>query len=158
MTSDDVHASDMQRQSPGAAGLERLDAFLDDDLQSDDAVDDASLGRRRLFDGLDALRSGDVAGAVELFRDARRRASAPIDCIARTAEAECHRLSGRLEAAVRAWRALTEAESTPPAVRTMAWLSLAAVADDRGDLALATEARDALRTETDSSSLLSPPR
>lgn len=158
MKSDDADASDTQRRAPGSAGLERLDAFLDDDVQSDDAGDDASLGRRQLFEGLDALRTGDVTGAVELFRDARRRASAPIDCIARTAEAECHRLSGRIEAAVRGWRALTNEESTPPAVRAMAWLSLAAVADDRGDVALASEARDALRTETDSSSLLSPPR
>jgi len=158
MKSDDAHASDTQPPPPGIAGLKSLDAFLDDDVQCDADGDDANLGRRRLFEGLDALRNGDVAGAVELFRDARRRASAPIDCIARTAEAECHRLSGRLEAAVRGWRALTEEESTPPAVRAMAWLSLAAVADDRGDVALASEARDALRTETDSSSLLSPPR
>jgi hypothetical protein len=64
--------------------------------------------------------------------------------VARNAAAECHRLMGRTQAARRQWNALLEATSTPRAVKLMACLSLAALADDLGDGALLARMRDML--------------
>ena len=118
--------------------LTRIDEVLDDTDSSDHCPS--------LFDGLRALRDNDPDGALAFFRRAARGAPSPLDSVAAIAIGECHRLSRRTASAIRIWRRLGHDTDSPTAIRTMAWLSLAALADDLEDDGLAHEAHDALES------------
>lgn len=114
-------------------------------------VPDADLdeGRRNFLEGLRSLESGEVTEAIGQFRRASRTAVSPFDALARVARAECERVRGRVGVALREWREVADTEDAPPAVRYVAWLSIAAAARDRSNRRLLERARDAIdRLET----------
>lgn len=110
---------------------------------------DLDEGRRNFLEGLSSLESGEVTEAIRQFRRAGRTAEAPFDALARVARAECERARGNVGVALRHWREVADTQEAPPAVRYVAWLSIAAAARDRSNRRLLERARDAIeRLET----------
>ena len=122
--------------------LDRAGRLLRERLADGSVADD----RRSFLEGVEQLGCGNLEEANASFRRAARSADPPFDAMARVARGECERLRGKLGLAIRQWRRVAEDDRTAPAPRYMAWLSLAAVAESRGDDQLLKTARQAIAT------------
>lgn len=120
--------------------LEAATELVDQKLEADE-VDG---GRRRFFEGVRALQANEPEEATRKFRRAARKAEAPFDDLSRVARAECERARGNVGVALREWRDVAEADDAPVPIRYVAWLSIAAAADSRGDDPLLERARRAI--------------
>ncbi len=120
--------------------LERAHRRLGDGLEEGRAPED----RRLYLEGLRQLGDGDLEAAHATFRRGCREAAPPFDTLCRVARGECERLRGHHGAALRQWRRVTDDADAPPAARYMAWMSIAARAESRGDQQLLSEATGAL--------------
>lgn len=100
--------------------------------------------RSVFFQALQALQTGDVALATRLFRSAARSAEPPFNALAQNAVAECERTSGREGAALRTWKKVANQHDAPHAIRYMAWMSIAALEEARGDQKAVDKARAAI--------------
>ncbi len=100
--------------------------------------------RSVFFQALHALQAGDIAQATRLFRSAARSAEPPFNTLAQNAVAECERTSGREGAALRTWKKVANQTDAPHAIRYMAWMSIAALEEARGDQKAVEKARAAI--------------
>jgi hypothetical protein len=105
-----------------------------------DAVAEASEDRRGYFEGLLALKSGDVVEAQRRFKAAAKGCAAPYDALAQVALGECERLGGKHGLALKTWRKVAEDEAQPLVARLTAWTSIAAVEAERANKRGAEEA------------------
>ena len=122
-----------------ARGLEasaRKLAALDLEAVSED--------RRGFLQGLRALGEGRLEEAVGLLRVAKRKNGAPWADLAAFALAQAQRLSGKEGAALRELVRLGRDEGVAADQRAMAWMSVAAVEEARGNERGLRQAREAL--------------
>lgn len=105
-----------------------------------DAVAEASADRRGYFEGLLALKGGDVGEAQRRFKAAAKGCEAPYGALAQVALGECERLSGKHGLALKTWRKVAEDEAQPLVARLTAWTSIAAVEAERANKRGADEA------------------
>lgn len=115
------------------------------------SIDDGSLedDREAFFEAFLSLQSSDIDGAIEGFRSAARKTSAPFDALSLVALAECQRIRGREAAAIREWKKIADDDDAPHAARYVSWLSLASMAEKRDDERLLQKANDALEEFSD---------
>ncbi len=118
--------------------LNAVGQTLDENLSS------ATPGRSVFFQALQALHNGQSDEATKLFRTAARTADVPFNTMAQNALAECERLNGREGAALRTWRKVATQNDAPHAARYIAWMSIAALEEARGDEKAVAKARAAL--------------
>lgn len=135
----------MEETSDNSVGVDRsvLDRAGDQiaaGLEAGEVVEE----RRIFVEGLERLQAGDVTEATRAFRRAARQSPAPINYLARVARGECERLQGRDGLAIRQWQRVADDADAPAATRYMAWLSLAAAAQSRGDDQLLERAERAI--------------
>lgn len=100
--------------------------------------------REAFFEALFMLQSGDISAAVDGFRRASRTCEPPFDALSAVSLAECERLRGHQAAAIREWKKIASDDQAPHAARYVAWLSLAALAEERQDERLERKAQRAL--------------
>jgi hypothetical protein len=101
--------------------------------------------RRDFFAAMHLLQAGDIDGAILGFRRAARSSTAPFDALSTVSLGECQRVRGREAAAIREWKRVASSEDAAPATRSVAWLSLAALAERRQDPRLAAKADAGLK-------------
>jgi hypothetical protein len=116
-------------------GWTRIDAVLTPEVVAEVAED-----RRGYFEGLAALKAGDLAGATRRFKEACKACEAPFDALALVALGECERVSGRHGVALKTWRKVAQDEAQPVVARLTAWTSIAAVEAERANTRGAEEA------------------
>jgi hypothetical protein len=100
--------------------------------------------REAFFEALFMLQSCDISAAVDGFRRAARTCAEPFDALSAVSLAECERIRGRQAAAIREWKKIADDDDAPHAARYVAWLSLAALAEERDDERLERKAQQAL--------------
>jgi hypothetical protein len=113
----------------------RIDAVL-----TPESVAEVSEDRRGYFEGLAALKAGDLAAATRKFKAACKGCEAPFDALAMVALGECERVGGRHGVALRTWRKVATDEAQPAVARLTAWTSIAAVEAERANARGAEEA------------------
>lgn len=118
--------------------LDAVGQVIDENLPA------ATPGRSLFFQALQALQQGQLPEATLLFRSAARTAEEPFNALAQNALAECERTSGREGAALRTWRKVANQTNAPHAIRYIAWMSIAALEEARGDEKQLQKARSAL--------------
>lgn len=118
----------------------------------EEGLEDVVPEREDFFQAFFLLQQGDVEGAIEGFREASRTSSPPFDALSMVAVGECQRLLGKQAAATREWTDIAEDEDAPHAARYVAWLSLAALAEERDDEDLLSRANEALEAFSDEES------
>ena len=110
----------------------------------EEGLDEVDPDREDFFQAFFSLQQGDVDAAIEGFRKASRTSGPPFDALSMVAVGECQRLKGKQGAAMREWESIAEDEDAPHSARYVAWLSLAALAEEREDESLLARANDAL--------------
>lgn len=132
----EAHASDSYLQSLG----EQVEQGL--------ALGSITCERLDFFRALRLLQAGDIEGATHGFRRASRTSDAPFQALSMLSRAECERVLGREATAIRDWTRVAKSDPAPPALRSMAWMSIAALAERREDAKLAAQADAGLKELT----------
>ncbi|AWV88621.1 hypothetical protein DFR33_110154 [Bradymonas sediminis] len=132
----EAHASDSYLQSLG----EQVEQGL--------ALGSITYERLDFFRALRLLQAGDIEGATHGFRRASRTSDAPFQALSMLSRAECERVLGREATAIRDWTRVAKSDPAPPALRSMAWMSIAALAERREDAKLAAQADAGLKELT----------
>jgi len=104
--------------------------------------------RLDFFRALRLLHAGDIKGATHGFRRASRTSEESFKALSMLSRAECERVQGREATAIRDWTRVAQFNEAPPAVRSMAWMSIAALAERREDAKLAAQADAGLKELT----------
>ena len=100
--------------------------------------------RRAFLEGLAELSKGQLEAAAQAFRRAGRKSEPPFGGLAQLALGECERLRGKEGMALKVWKALAQDAQAERSTRRMAWLSIAALEERRGDERALGEAKAAL--------------
>lgn len=100
--------------------------------------------RLEFFEAMRLLQAGDLDAALGGFRRASRTSERPFDALAMVALGECERALGREAAALRDWLRVATTQANPPALRSVAWMSIAALAERRTDRRLFARAQAGL--------------
>jgi len=101
--------------------------------------------RLEFFEAMRLLQAGDLDGAVGGFRRASRTSEQPFEALAMVALGECERALGREAAALRDWMRVASTESASATLRSVAWMSIAALAERRDDPRLGARAAAGLQ-------------
>lgn len=128
-----------QTPNPESSAAPILDAFAERVHQ---ALETGGIPAARLdfFTALRCLQAGETGDAILGFRRASRACEPPFDALSTVALGELERTAGREAAAIRAWERVARDARAEPALREVAWLSLAAVAEARKDARLTRKA------------------